>query len=235
MIGWVDVRERGDDLAAVLTELHRRCEPGDHLRVVLPSPDEMDRTTLDDVLEGAGFQLGRRMAGRASRLTRQWTLPDTVGPGMRVLVCGLNPSPAAADAGVGFARPGNRFWPAAMAAGVVTVDRDPDHALVSHGLGMTDVVKRTTPRADELDPSEYVAGFARLERLAARLRPEALCFVGLAGWRTARDRKATTGWQDASLGGAPVYLMPSTSGLNASSQMPDFVEHFRAVVAGPPA
>ena len=58
----------------------------------------------------------------ASRqLTRAALLPDTVGPGMRLLVCGLNPSLHAADAGVGFVRPGNRFWPAAIAAGVVTV------------------------------------------------------------------------------------------------------------------
>ena len=34
-------------------------------------------------------------------------------------MCGLNPSLYAADAGVGFARPGNRFWPAALAAGIV--------------------------------------------------------------------------------------------------------------------
>ena len=57
--------------------------------------------------------------------TRARSLPDTVGPGMRLLVCGLNPSVYSADAGIGFARPGNRFWPAAIAAGIVTVDRDP--------------------------------------------------------------------------------------------------------------
>ncbi len=50
-------------------------------------------------------------------------LPDTVGPGMRVLVVGLNPSVLSADAGVGFARPGNRFWPAALASGLVTAAR----------------------------------------------------------------------------------------------------------------
>jgi TDG/mug DNA glycosylase family protein len=51
-----------------------------------------------------------RVSARRAR-----TLPDTVGPGMRLLVCGLNPSLFAADAGVGYARPGNRFWPAARA------------------------------------------------------------------------------------------------------------------------
>ena len=80
--------------------------------------------------------------------TRARTLPDTVGPGMRLLLVGLNPSEYAADAGAGFARPGNRFWPAALAAGLVTRTHDPFHALRVDGVGMTDLVKRATPRAD---------------------------------------------------------------------------------------
>ena len=40
--------------------------------------------------------------------TRARTLADTVGPAMRLLVVGLNPSIYSADAGHGFARPGNR-------------------------------------------------------------------------------------------------------------------------------
>ena len=51
---------------------------------------------------------------------------------MRVLVAGLNPSLYTADAGVGYARPGNRFWPAALASGLVTRDRDPMSALRDH-------------------------------------------------------------------------------------------------------
>ena len=38
-------------------------------------------------------------------MTRGRTLPDTVGAGMRLLVCGLNPSVHAADAGVGYVTP----------------------------------------------------------------------------------------------------------------------------------
>ena len=89
---------------------------------------------------------------------------------MRLLVCGLNPSVRAADAGVGLVTPGNRFWPAALAAGLVTRDRDPRHALLAHGVGMTDLVKRATPRAAELTRDEYRAGVERLGRLCAWLR-----------------------------------------------------------------
>ena len=162
---------------------------------------------------------------------RARTLPDVVGPRMRVLVCGLNPSLNAADAGVGFARPGNRFWPAAIAAGLVSVDRDPWHALRQHGVGFTDLVKRATVGAAELSSDEYRAGFARLERLAEWLQPAAVAFVGLAGWRAAVDRKAVAGPQERTVGGRPVYVMPSSSGLNAHSSVDDLAQHLRAALA----
>ena len=153
---------------------------------------------------------------------------------MRLLVCGLNPSLHAADAGVGFVTPGNRFWPAALAVGLATVDRDPWHAIRHHGMGMTDLAKRATRRADELAPDEYRDGLARVDRLCARLQPAAVCMVGLAGWRTAVDRKAGAGWQERRLGGRPVYVMPSTSGLNAHSRPADLADHLATALAGPP-
>ncbi len=208
-----------------------------------------------DLVLGAGFTVegvgvdGMAAAGRAAaespsitgasteivvRATRTRTLADVVGPGMRLLVCGLNPSLYAADVGVGFARPGNRFWPAALAAGLVSRDRDPDHALAEHGVGMTDLVKRATSRADELSAEEYTAGLARVERLVGWLRPGAVCFLGLAGWRSAVDRRATAGWQNRSLAGVPVYVMPNPSGLNASSTVATLAEHLRSAIDGGP-
>jgi TDG/mug DNA glycosylase family protein len=149
---------------------------------------------------------------------------------MRLLVCGLNPSVHAAKAGVGYVTPGNRFWPAALAAGLVTRDRDPAHALAEHGIGMTDLVARATARADELRPEEYRAGLARLERLCRRWQPGAVCMVGLTGWRIAVDRKAVAGVQERRLGGRPVYVMPSTSGLNAGTSLAALTDHLRAAL-----
>jgi TDG/mug DNA glycosylase family protein len=206
--------------------------PGRHFTWWRPQP-------LTDLLVGAGFLLdeapsdpgGRPHARLTARATRARTLPDTVGPGMRLLLCGLNPSLYAADAGIGFARPGNRFWPALRAAGLTTVDRDPDRALSEHGLGMTDLVKRATVAAAELTAAEYRAGLGRVERLVAWLRPGAVCFVGLAGWRAAVDRRARAGVQPGGLAGVPVYVMPSTSGLNAATPLAALVDHLRAAAA----
>jgi TDG/mug DNA glycosylase family protein len=134
----------------------------------------------------------------------------------------------AADAGVGFARPGNRFWPAALAAGIATRDRDPRHFLRVDRVGMTDLVKRATVRADEVSSQEFGAGVERVDALCAWLRPSVLCVVGLTGWRQVVNRKATAGVQPERVGGVPVYLMPNPSGLNAHAQVPQLAEHLRA-------
>jgi TDG/mug DNA glycosylase family protein len=190
---------------------------------------------FEDLCVGAGFTVEwSERSGDATgsslglRLRRARSLADTVGPGMRLLICGLNPSIYAADAGIAFARPGNRFWPAAMAAGIVGVARNPRRALLVDRVGLTDLVKRATRRADQLSDTEYRRGLERLERLAARFQPRAVCFVGLAGWRAAVDRRATAGVPDRTVGGRPVHLMPSTSGINALATPADLADHLRA-------
>ena len=60
------------------------------------------------------------------------------------------------------------------------------------------------------------------------LRPGAVCFVGLAGWRAAFDRKAQPGVQPEPFGGVPAYVMPSTSGLNARVPVAELADHLRA-------
>jgi double-stranded uracil-DNA glycosylase len=195
-----------------------------------------DPDALADVVTGAGFELRTvqtpedvvRVTARRAR-----TLADTVGAGMRLLIVGLNPSVRSADAGVPFAPRGNRFWTAALEAGVVTRDRDPRHVLAVDGIGLTDLVKRATPRADVLSPEEYRTGMARIRRMVRWLAPGVVCFVGLSGWRAAVDRKATTGLQPSLLGGRPVYVMPSTSGANAHSGVGDLAAHLAAAAAVP--
>ncbi len=92
---------------------------------------------------------------------------------------------------------------------------------------MTDIVKRATPRAESLHRDEYRTGFERLARLIGWLAPRAVCFVGLAGWRAAVDRRATAGVQPGGLSGRPVYVCPSSSGLNAHSSVADLTDHLR--------
>jgi len=229
----VSVDER---LPMTLTHMHREVAVGSSLVLQADrggcEAERVDR--LADVVVGAGFDVDELQVDEPwirVRARRARTLSDTVGPGMRLLVCGLNPSVYAADFGAGYARPGNRFWPAARAAGIVERDRDPVDALVHHGVGMTDLVKRATTGASELTADEYQEGAARVERLVRWLRPGSVCFVGLAGWRAAVDRNAASGEHATGFGGVPAYVMPSTSGANAHARLDDLAEHLRAAAA----
>ena len=91
-----------------------------------------------------------------------------------------------------------------------------------------------SPRADGLTNAEYRAGADRVEALVAWLAPAVVCFAGLTGYRTARERGATTGEQVTRFGGAVAYVMPNPSGINAHARLEDLTEHLRraAVLAG---
>ena len=225
------------ELPLALADLHLSLVPDDEVVVQLSVKPSTDcwRERVMDLVIGAGFlpcgKIVKKLSGFELQLKRIRSLPDTVGPSMRVLIVGLNPSPYSADHGIGYGRPGNRFWPAALKAGLVSVDRDPRHALSCHGVGMTDLVRRTTARADQVERVEFEAGFERAQRLVTWLRPKVCCFVGLSGWRQVVNRKAVAGWQASSIGGSLVYVMPHTSGLNAHSRLEDLVGHLLAVSA----
>jgi len=245
------------EVPMALAELHRVLAVDAKTCIWVFEGDDEQKTLPDDSLPGRTFSfwppdlLARVFAGAGFEVEemvrwttigsdqiivkarRLWTLADTVGPNMRLMVCGLNPSPGSADSGVGFHRAGNRFWPAALQAGIVTRDRDPQHALAAHGIGMTDLVKRATRRADELTSDEYTTGLARVRHLVDWLEPDAVCMVGLSGWRASVDRKSQRGWQAELLGGRPVYVMPSTSGLNAHDTRDSLAAHLDAAMSGP--
>jgi len=239
-----------DRLPLALAHLHRAMSVGAPVALSVkagdaegPRPDDdfpgrffacWQPEALARVLNGAGFDIvGCSVEGERVWVdaVRARTLPDTVGPGQQIAVCGLNPSLVAADAGYGYAGPTNRFWPAAVAAGLVTKAKDPLACAAYDGVGMTDMVKRATPKAAMVTVDEYIAGAERVRRLVEWLRPKLVLVVGLAGWRAAVDRHAKPGMQPEPLGGVPVYVMPSTSGLNAHVSLADLTGHMVAAMA----
>jgi TDG/mug DNA glycosylase family protein len=151
------------------------------------------------------------------------TIPDLVGPGMRVLLCGINPSLESGYRGLHFASPGNRLWPALHAAGWTPRRLDPAETeeVRAAGIGITNLVARATARADELTDDEIRAGLPQLAALAERWQPRWVAFLGMSAYRIATGhRKAVVGPQPEELGGRPVWLLPNPSGLNASWQLP---------------
>ena len=105
-----------------------------------PAPRPANSVLDNAVLRAAGMPLlrdfrdaARRARRRTSSLTmgftraeleafRDATVPDLVGPGLRLLFVGINPGLWTAATSTHFAHPGNRFYPALLRAGVI--DRD---------------------------------------------------------------------------------------------------------------
>jgi double-stranded uracil-DNA glycosylase len=164
---------------------------------------------------------------RAVALRR--TLRDIIAPDLDVLFCGINPGLYSAATGWHFARPGNRFWPALAAAGFTPVQLHPSQRaeLLACRLGITNLVARATVAADELEADEIRAGRPRLERKVRRYRPLAVGIVGIGAYRIAFDRpRAGFGRQPEELGGALLWVLPNTSGLNAHYQAAGFARAF---------
>jgi TDG/mug DNA glycosylase family protein len=173
----------------------------------------------------------RRTAPSREQLLSSYgrTIPDLVAPGLRVLLCGINPSLESGFRGWHFATPGNRLWPALHAAGWTPRRLHPSEtdAILAAGIGITNLVARATARADELSDDEIRAGLPALAALAETWQPRWVAFLGMSAYRVATGkRKAAVGPQDERLGGRPVWLLPNPSGLNASWQLPRLAEAY---------
>ena len=161
-------------------------------------------------------------------------LPDVIGPGLRVLFCGINPSLYSAAVGHHFARPGNRFWPALFAGGFTDRLLGPaeDRLLLNLGWGVTNLVSRATVAADELSAEELRAGAAALRRKARRYQPAWIAFVGIGAYRTGfGEPKAQVGPQERRIAQSRVWVLPNTSGLNANHQAEELGRLFGALRA----
>ncbi len=152
------------------------------------------------------------------------TVPDLIGPGLRVLFSGINPSLYSAAVGHHFARPGNRFWPALAAGGITPRRFAPSEGaeLLGLGFGITNVVARATATAAELASEELVEGGRLLEKKVARYRPEVVAFLGITAYRSAFGRpEAAVGPQEGRLAGSRIWVLPNPSGLNAHYRLAD--------------
>ncbi len=157
-------------------------------------------------------------------------IPDLLAPGLRVLFVGINPGLYSGATGFHFARPGNRFWATLHGAGFTTRLLRPDEGaeLLTEGIGITNLVNRTTATAAELTPEELRLGGERLRDLVARYRPRCVAVLGVTAYRTAFERpRAAIGRQTEQLGTSDVWLLPNPSGLNAHYQLPQLIDLFR--------
>ena len=155
---------------------------------------------------------------------RDTEVPDLLGPGLRLLFVGINPGLWTAATQTHFASPSNRFYPALYAAGILAEPLSPSDGMTdadrdmlrSRGIGITNIVRRATARADELTKAELRAGAVELTATVRRTKPHVVAILGITAYRTAFDAKAATpGKQPEPLAGAELWVVPNPSGLNA--------------------
>ena len=169
------------------------------------------------------------------------SLPDYLEPSLDIVLVGINPGAYSVQVGRYYARPGNRFWKAANRAGLFAEPLEPetDFRVLEFGIGLTDVVKRPTAAARELQAEDYRRWTPVLTEKIRRFKPRIVCFQGIGGYRnylrysqgTAVTSRLRPGRQDRMLESSVVFLVPSPSGLNAHYSLEDLVGWYRRLRA----
>lgn len=145
-------------------------------------------------------------------------LPDYLRPGLDLVFVGINPGLRSAAAGHHYAGPGNQFWPllhesALVSAPLTAAD---DGRVLEWGIGLTNMVERPSPGISDLSLDELRAGAGRLRAKLLRYHPRVVCFNGKKIYEVFAGHPVPIGLQPETVGGAIVFVMPSTSPRGAS-------------------
>lgn len=159
------------------------------------------------------------------------SVPDVLGPGLRVVFCGINPGRASAAAGAHFANPRNDFWRLLHGGGFTPRLFEPHEqfGLLPLGIGLTNAARRTTRGSGELRAADFAGARERLERLAAELEPRVVAFVGKVAYQGVFRERPEQGLQERRLGDSALFVLPSTSPANAAVPWDERLRWFRAL------
>jgi double-stranded uracil-DNA glycosylase len=170
------------------------------------------------------------------------TLPDHLRRGLRVVFVGINPGTYSVARGHYFARTTSRFWPGFSASkisaemrkalGVERLAPEHDAQMTKFGFGLTDMVKKPSGNAAQLDLADFVEwGPVLLEKLR-RYRPVVACLHGLTAYRPflklilKSDVKPLLGAQPQVIGATRLFVVPNPSPANAHFTVKDQAEWY---------
>jgi len=158
--------------------------------------------------------------------TKKW-LPTYIRRDLAVLFCGINPGRVSATAGYHYANPANLFWRGLHEGGLTDRRLLPEETamLLDYNYGITDLVSRPTRSSTDLREEDYATGAELFVQMIQTYRPRVICFNGITAFRHATGQKkaavalglqpelafGTDDWP-----GSYVFVIPSTSGANAS-------------------
>ena len=139
------------------------------------------------------------------------TLADLFPDAPRAVCVGINPAPRSVAAGHYYqGRQGQRFFARLQQTEVVELPSEgfEDDAAVAAGIGFTDVVKRPTPRADQLTNAEKRHGVDLLAEKLGRLRAPVAIFPFKAAAVELVGRFEGNGWLRQEFAGSRLFVMP---------------------------
>jgi len=155
------------------------------------------------------------------------TLPDYLRKGMKLVIVGCNPSESSVRTGHYYSGRNNVFWPVLHQeqSNSRALEYGDDRRIIGIGIGLTDLVKRPTRGVEELTREDFAEGRILLSQKLEEYTPRVMRSTGK--WlRTVCAAEVQYGVQKELLYGARVYVLPSSSGQNASGQA-ERLTHFR--------
>jgi len=164
-------------------------------------------------------------------------LPDYLQPGLRILFVGINPGVRSAAVGHHFAGHSNRFWKLLSESGLIPIPLSyrEDWRLPEWGLGLTNIIGRTSAGIDALQSEEYLAGIDALEQKIIRCQPRTIALLGVTIFKKIFPREKGRaaplglGLTKARIGSVPIFLLPNPSGRNAHYSYGDMLQAFRSL------
>jgi len=147
------------------------------------------------------------------------TLPDYLRKGLKLVIVGANPGERSAKVGHYYASRTNHFWPLLYEGGIVPeplLPEDDVRMMSQFSIGLTDLVKRPTRGIEDLKREEFSEGRVLLAQKLETNQPRVIAFCGKTVFEKFSQRECKLGLQKQKLYGAHVFVLPSTSGQNAS-------------------
>lgn len=170
-------------------------------------------------------ELALNLAGITPEELHEKTVADITQPNLDILFVGINPGYHSALTGHHYSGTGNHFWTCLYQSRLIpeafTADRDRE--VLNHGIGLCNVVARTTASGQDLSSAEIREGCRRLVNKLSLLQPLVACFNGKSIWEsfcremmpgTYKKRDFIFGRQDiVPIAGVKsvFYVMPSSS------------------------
>ncbi len=117
-------------------------------------------------------------------------VPDLIGDHCRLLIVGINPGLWTAAAGVHFAHPSNRFWPAMVRAGLIETEPSIRPAAPSVPILAPDYAGQLP--GETADAHQLVGPTGQSQRLLDDVTDAGIGITNLVGRATARAAELTT-------------------------------------------